>query len=150
MAQSLARIYLHIVFGTKYRLPLIPEEVEDDLYRYMAGILNNMDGTAIKIGGVSDHVHILNTMPRTISVSKMIGILKKDSSKWLKTRSDKYKKFRWQDGYGVFSVSQKDVNRVKRYIENQHRHHSRKSFKDEYTTFLNACDVKYDERYIWL
>ena len=149
MAQSLSKIYLHIVFGTKYRRRLIKPEIEDDLYKYMAGILRNMDCTAIKIGGVSDHIHILNTMSRTISVSKMIGILKKDSSKWLKTKGEEFKNFHWQDGYGVFSISQRELDRVKLYIENQHKHHQIKQFKVEYREFLKAFQVEFDERYVW-
>jgi REP element-mobilizing transposase RayT len=102
MSQSLAKIYLHIIFSTKNRQKLIKPEIEIELYKYIAGILRNIDCAAIKISGTSDHLHILNTLSLTITVSKMIGLLKKDSSKWLKTKGNEFKNFHWQNGYGVF------------------------------------------------
>jgi putative transposase len=149
MAQSLAKIYLHIVFGTKHCQNLIRPEIEKELYKYMAGILKNLDCRAIAIGGIANHVHILNMMSRTISISDMMCILKKDSSKWIKSKGDVYKNFHWQDGYGVFSVNQYGVERVKSYIENQHSHHRKKSFENEYRRFLDSYKIDYDEKYIW-
>ena len=149
MPQSLAKIYLHIIFSTKNRQKLIKPEIEIELYKYIAGILRNLDCAAIKISGTSDHLHILNTLSRTISVSKMIGLLKKDSSKWLKLKGNDFKNFHWQNGYGVFSVSHLKVNSVKKYIENQQEHHKKKSFKEEYLEFLKEYTLEYDERYIW-
>ncbi len=149
MAQSLAKIYLHIIFSTKNRQAIIKPEIRMELCKYMAGILKNMDCTAIKISGMSDHIHILNTMSRTISVSKMLGELKKDSSKWLKTKGNEFKKFHWQNGYGVFSVSSLEINSVNMYIENQQKHHKKKSFMEEYREFLKKYHIEYDERYVW-
>lgn len=80
MSQSLSKVYLHIIFSTKNRLEFIEPEIEIELYKYIAGILRNIDCPAIKIGGMSDHIHILNTLSRTITISKMLGLLKKDSS----------------------------------------------------------------------
>jgi REP element-mobilizing transposase RayT len=149
MAQSLAKIYLHIIFSTKNRQSFIKPEIEIELHKYMAGILRNIDCTAIKISGISDHIHILNTMSRTISISKMLGILKKDSSKWLKTKGNEYKNFHWQNGYGVFSVGLLEVNEVKTYIENQYNHHRKKTFMEEYRELLKKYHMEYDERYVW-
>ena len=149
MAQSLAKIYLHIIFSTKNRLKLIGPDVETELYQYMGGILRNLDCPSIIIGGMPDHIHILNTIARTITISKMLELLKKDSSKWLKTKGNRYKNFHWQNGYGVFSVSQSKVESVKIYIENQRSHHKEKTYQEEFIEFLNEYNIEYDERYIW-
>jgi len=149
VAQSLSKVYLHIIFSTKDRRKFIESRIEMELYKYIAGILKNMKCTTIKIGGMSDHIHILNTLPRTITQSEMIGILKKDSSKWIKTKGNNYTNFHWQNGFGVFSVSESKVNIVKSYIEDQQKHHKMKSFKEEYREFLKEYNMKYEERYVW-
>jgi len=149
MAQSLAKIYLHIIFSTKNRRAFIKPEIEIELYKYIAGILRNIKCTAIKINGTLDHIHILNTMSRTISISTILGVLKKDSSKWLKTKGDEFKNFHWQNGYGVFSVSSLELNKVTMYIENQKEHYKKKSFMEEYMEFLKEYHIEYDERYLW-
>jgi REP element-mobilizing transposase RayT len=115
----------------------------------MAGILRNINCPVIKIGGMSDHIHILNSLSRTITQSKMIGLLKKDSSKWLKTKGNKFKNFHWQNGYGVFSISQSKVNTIKTYIDKQREHHKKKTFKEEFREFLKEYHMEYDERYVW-
>jgi len=149
MPQSLSQVYLHIVFSTKNRENLIKPEIEELLHKYIAGILKNLDCTAIKIGGPANHIHILNTFSRTISISKMLELVKKDSSKWIKTKGNEYHNFYWQNGYGVFSVSQSKIDIVKKYIDNQKEHHKEKSFKDEYRKFLIEYGIKYDEKYVW-
>lgn len=149
MAQSLAKIYLHIIFSTKNRETLIKPEIEKDLHGYMAGILKNLGCTAIIIGGTTDHVHILNTFSRVITISKMLEVLKKESSKWIKKKGLDYDNFYWQNGYGAFSVSQSKVKNVKKYIENQKSHHRTVSFKEEFIRFLKEYNVEYDERYVW-
>ncbi len=127
---------------------LIKPEIETELYKYIAGILKNLDCNAIKIGGTTDHIHILNIFSRTISVSKMLALLKKDSSKWFKTKGAAFKKFHWQDGYGIFAVSQSKVNVVKTYIENQKTHHKKKTFREEFIELLKKYNIYYDERYL--
>lgn len=149
MPQSLSQVYLHIVFSTKNRENLIKPEIEIQLHKYIAGILRNLDCQLIKIGGTQNHIHILNTFSRTISISKMLEFVKKDSSKWIKTQGSDYKNFYWQNGYGVFSVSQSIIETVKIYIENQKKHHKKKTFKEEYREFLNEYNIKYDEKYVW-
>ncbi len=149
MAQSLSKVYLHVIFSTKNREAFIDSVIEEELFKYLAGILRNMECTAIKVGGVSDHIHILNILSRKISISDMIGVLKKDSSKWIKTKGIKYKNFHWQNGYGVFSVGEKNLDLVEKYIEDQYTHHRRRSFQEEYIIFLKTYNVKYDEKYVW-
>ena len=149
MAQSLSKVYLHIIFSTKDRFKFFEPQIETELYKYMAGILRNINCPVIKIGGMSDHIHILNSLSRTITQSKMIGLLKKDSSKWLKTKGNKFKNFHWQNGYGVFSISQSKVNTIKTYIDKQREHHKKKTFKEEFREFLKEYHMEYDERYVW-
>jgi REP element-mobilizing transposase RayT len=149
MSQSLSKVYTHIIFSTKKRLPLINPQIGPELYKYMSGILNNLNCPAIIIGGMSDHVHILNSLSRTITQSKMIAILKKDSTKWLKTKSFQYNSFYWQNGYGIFSVGESTIPALIRYINNQKDHHSIKSFKDEFREFLKKYNMDYRDNYLW-
>ena len=149
MPQSLAKIYLHIVFSTRDRKPLIMPGIEDELHRYMAGILKNINSTALVINGTENHIHILNTLSRIVTVSKMLELVKKDSSKWIKTKGHQYANFYWQAGYGTFSVSSTKVEIVKKYIQNQKEHHRKKTFKEEYRDFLKEYKIDYDEKYVW-
>jgi len=149
MPQSLPKICLHTIFSTKNRRDIIDQNIESQLYKYLSGILKNIDCTPIKIGGNSNHIHILNTFPRVISISKMIETIKKESSKWIKTKGNKYNSFYWQNGYGVFSVSQSQVSTVSKYIARQKEHHQKLSFQQEYRKFLENYDMDYNEKYGW-
>jgi REP element-mobilizing transposase RayT len=130
MGQSLVKNYIHLVFSTKYREPLIYEPVETELYAYLAGICKNLECQPIKIGGYTDHVHILCMLSKKIALMKLLEEVKCHSSKWIKTMGDDYKNFYWQDGYGAFSVNYKGVHRVIDYIANQKAHHSKKYFSE--------------------
>ena len=149
MGQSLVRNYIHIVFSTKYRQPLIKGPVEKELHAYLGGICNNLDCQPIKIGGYTDHIHILCMLSKKITLMKLLEVLKSHSSKWMKTKGDDFKNFYWQDGYGAFSVKASETERVITYIANQHEHHSKKSFQDEYREFLEEYQTTFDERYVW-
>ncbi|MBK6482681.1 MAG: IS200/IS605 family transposase [Chitinophagaceae bacterium] len=149
MGQSLVKNYLHIVFSTKYRQPLIHPPYEAELHSYMGGICSNLECQPIKIGGYTDHVHILCMLSKKIALMKLLEEVKSHSSKWMKTKDHSLKNFYWQDGYGAFSVNPSQVDRVIRYITNQHAHHSKKNFQDEYRGFLKKYKVEYDERYVW-
>ena len=149
MPQSLAKVYLHIVFSTKNRKPLIKQEVEVELHKYLSGIARDHKSPVITINSVEDHIHILCLLSRNITISKLLEELKKSSSKWIKSKGDTYKNFYWQNGYGAFSVSQSAVNTIKKYIANQKEHHRKKSFKEEYVEFLEKYEIEYDEKYIW-
>src|SRR5712664_2509942 len=111
MSQSLAQIYLHIVFSTKVRIPFLKEKkVRDDLYAYMAGICKNLDSPAQMVGGVEDHVHLLCRHSKNLALSHFLQELKRDSSKWVKTQAASLADFHWQGGYGAFSVSPSHVD----------------------------------------
>jgi len=149
MAQSLAQIYIHIVFSSKERRPFIQTDIESELYAYIAGAIKKMDGLPCLINGTADHVHILSTLPRTVTLAKYIEGIKRPSSQWIKTKGQIYQKFAWQNGYGAFSVSSSRVNSVKRYIAGQKERHRTTSFKEEFLEFLRKYNVQYDERYLW-
>jgi REP element-mobilizing transposase RayT len=149
MGQSLVKNYIHIVFSTKHRIPMIDEAIESELFGYLGGICNNLDCQVITVGGYTDHVHVLCMLSKKISLVKLLGELKAHSSKWIKTKGTKYQNFYWQDGYGAFSVKSTDIHIVSNYIANQKAHHKKLSFKDEYRTHLRNHGYDFDERYVW-
>jgi len=149
MGQSLVKNYLHIVFSTKLRVPMITPPYEEELHRYLGGICKKLECQPIKIGGYTDHIHILCMLSKKIALMKLLEEVKSHSSKWMKTRSESLSNFYWQDGYGAFSVNPSEVDRVITYIENQHKHHSKMTFQNEYRAFLKKYKVEYDERYVW-
>ena len=150
MGQSLVKNYLHIVFSTKNRKPFIDEDIENELYSYLAGICNKLECYPIKVGGYTNHVHVLCNLSKKMTLVKLMEELKSHSSKWIKTKGDKYSNFYWQDGYGAFSVNPREVEVVVKYIENQKEHHRKKSFQEEFVAFLEKYNVEFDEKYVWL
>ena len=149
MGQSLVKNYIHLVFSTKYREPLIDEAIESELYAYLGGICNQLECQPIKIGGFTDHIHILCMLSKKTALMKLVEELKSHSSKWIKTKGENYRNFYWQGGYGAFSVNPAEMDVVVRYIENQKQHHRKKIFQEEYRGFLKKYKVEYDERYVW-
>ena len=149
MSQSLSKLYTHIVFHTKYNLALIKADIENELYAYLGGILKQNKSVPIVINGVEDHVHILCIMSKNIALADLLEELKRNSSRWIKTKGVDYKYFAWQGGYGGFSVSQSKVEVVKRYIQNQKTHHKTETFKEEYLRFLKEYDIEYNNDYLW-
>lgn len=149
MSQSLAKVYVHIVFSTKHREKLIVKEVRNELYSYIGGILKNVSSPLISIGGTSDHIHILCLQSKLITSAKLVEEIKRSSSKWIKSQHEKVKNFRWQNGYGIFSISRGHVETVINYINNQEEHHRKDDFKAEFRELLKIYEVEYDERYVW-
>jgi putative transposase len=149
MGQSLVKNYMHIVFSTKHREPLIYPPYEKELHDYLASICKSYECQPIKIGGYADHVHILCMLSKKIALMTLLEKVKGSSSKWMKTKDESLTNFYWQDGYGGFSVAPSDVDNVIDYITNQHEHHSKRSFQDEYRGILKNYAVEYDERYVW-
>lgn len=149
MGQSLVKNYLHIVFSTKYRAPIIHPPYELELHAYLGGICNNLECHTLKVGGYTDHVHILCMLSKKIALMKLLEEVKSHSSKWMKTKDYSLCNFYWQDGYGAFSVNPAEVDRVIAYIENQHKHHAKKDFQNEFRAYLKKYNMDYDERYVW-
>ncbi len=149
MPQSLSKVYVHIVFSTKHRQPLIDDRLKPGLFAYLGGVCQAMECHPVRVGGHDDHVHILCTLSRKVALMDLLEEIKKRSSKWAKTQGEAYANFYWQDGYGAFSVSQFGVKKVVQYIENQAEHHSKQHFQDEFRGLLEKYEVEYDERYVW-
>ena len=142
MGQSLVKNYLHIVFSTKNREPLIHKPVEQELHAYLGGICNNLECYPIKVGGYTDHIHILCMLSKKIALMKLLEEVKSHSSKWIKTKGSAYANFYWHDGYGAFSVNPSEVDVVINYIANQKDHHRKKTFQVEYRAFLQKYNVE--------
>jgi REP element-mobilizing transposase RayT len=149
MPQSLATLFVHIIFSTKHRANLILPEIESELFSYIGGIVKNNQSVLIAGNGTPNHVHLLISLSKNVALSALIGDIKRDSSKWIKTKGDKFHDFQWQDGYGAFSISQSQTETVKRYIERQKIKHRIITFEDEFREFLKKYETKYDERYVW-
>jgi putative transposase len=116
------------------------------MHAYVATICRDFNAEALRVGGVSDHLHVVTTLPRTVSQAAMVETVKKTSSKWIKGLDSKYRQFYWQRGYGAFSVSPSQLNAVLEYVENQTGHHRSRSFQEEYRDFLRKYGVEFDER----
>ena len=150
MAQSLAKILLHTVFSTKDRRPFLRDEpLREELHRYLGGILTHLDCQPLIIGGVEDHVHLLFALSRTATVADVVKELKRGSSVWLKTKSPALADFAWQNGYGVFSIGQSQVEAARAYVAGQAEHHRKISFQDELRELLRRYEIEFDERYVW-
>jgi len=149
MPQSLAQILVHLVFSTKNRVPLLGDDIRDELHAYIGGIIGNHKGTLLKSGSVSDHIHLLIAHPRTFAPSELVQEIKTGSSKWLKTKAAPYAEFHWQAGYGIFSISPTHRPALERYIGNQAEHHRIVTFQEEYRRLLETYEIPFDERYVW-
>ncbi len=149
MSQSLSKLYVHITFHIKRNGVLIDRKDFSDLFAYMGAIINDNESIPIIINGEPNHVHILCILSKNVALSKLVEEIKRHSSRWIKTKSERYKSFSWQGGYGAFSVSPSVCERTKKYIENQEAHHRKKSFEQEYLTFLKAHNIEYNETYLW-
>ena len=146
MAHSFTCVYVHIVFSTKDRQPLIPKDRQEKLWRYLGGILRNHGMKSVAIGGMPDHVHVLGSLSSEASVAKALNLLKSNSSKWMRERD---RAFGWQEGYAAFSVSASALDSVTEYIESQAQHHKKRDFKQEYLALLKKHGVAYDPRWVF-
>ena len=149
MPQSLAKIYIHLIFSTKNRERVLPDDIRPDLHAYMGGTLNGLGCSPIEINSEPDHAHLLFVMTRTETLSNVVGQIKKSANDWLRARRPQFADFYWQGGFGAFSVSQSAVDEVCQYIRKQRVHHQRTSFQDEFRAFLKRYEIEFDERYVW-
>ena len=150
MPQSLARIWLHIVFSTSERRAYLQhEDIREEMFGMLGHHANKIDCPVIRTGGWIDHVHVLCGLSRTVTVAKLVETLKTETSKWIKKRTPDLSLFHWQNGYGAFSVSQSNVEQVTDYIEGQSKHHGKMSFQDEFRALCKKHKIEIDERYVW-
>ncbi len=149
MPQSLAKIYVHLVFSTKERTKTLPKQHLEEIHAYVAEILNNNHCPAIQVGGTANHIHILYIQSKSIALSDTVRLVKSNSSKWINEKNGKFNVFAWQNGYGAFSVSQNHIEAVCEYIKAQKEHHSKTDFKSEFRRLCEIYDVPLDEKYAW-
>jgi putative transposase len=149
MPQSLAKVYLHVIFSTKNREPLLVDEWRDELFHVLGGSANNLGCQSLIVGGVADHVHLLFRLSRTITIADAVGKMKSTSSLWVNQTRGLPASFHWQGGYGAFSVSQSNVEAVREYIRRQPEHHKKQSFQDELREWLRRYEIEWDEQYVW-
>ena len=139
----------HCVFSTKGRRRIITPELSSRLWPYLGGIAREHKMSALGIGGVENHVHLLLSLPPTLAIAKAIQLIKGGSSKWVHDQFPGHQTFAWQEGYGAFSIGVGNIDRTLAYIAHQAEHHRRTDFKDELVSFLKRHRIEYDERYIW-
>ena len=132
MPQSLHILSAHIIFATKGRRPSLTSNIRERVWAYQSRILQNLECNSITIGGIADHVHVLCNLTKKFSTAKVLEILKKDSSKFVKTLDSSPGEFHWQDGYGLFSVSQLHFEAIRKYILDQDEHHKKETFPEDY------------------
>ncbi len=149
MPQSLVKILVHIVFSTKDREDLIVSKIENELFGYISGIVKNNGSKLIIANGTKNHIHLLVSCSKKITIPKLVGDIKRASSVWIKKQNPKYNEFYWQKGYGAFSIGQSQVEMVVTYIKNQKQHHATQHFTDEYKNLLTKYEIDFDEKYVW-
>lgn len=149
MPQSYTNLLYHIVFSTKNREPVITKDVQPRLYDYIGGIVRGLGGISLEIGGIEDHLHLLAKLRADRSVSDVLRDLKANSSGWMHKVFPDQREFSWQNGYGAFTVSVSQVEKVRSYIANQERHHKKRSFREEFIELLKANQIEFDERYLF-
>ena len=149
MPQSLSKVILQIVFSTKNREPWLEPDVRPRMHAYLATVCRDLGAELVRVGGVADHVHIVTTLPQTVSQAEFIEQMKKTSSKWIKALDARYRGFFWQRGYGAFSVSLSQLDTVLDYVKAQQQHHRTRTFQEEYRELLRKHGIDFDERYVW-
>jgi REP element-mobilizing transposase RayT len=149
MANTYTQVYIHLVFSVKNRDPLISNNFRDNLHKYITGIIKKRDCKLLSINSMPDHIHILFSLTPEKSISNLVREIKVFSAKYINENKFCKFKFNWQEGYGAFSYSGSQVEKVKSYIENQEIHHSKLTFNEEYILFLKKFNVKYDMKYVF-
>jgi putative transposase len=146
---TFSKIYIQIIFAVKYREAVIDESWEEDLYKYITGIVKNKGQLMIAINGCYDHIHILISIRPTCNLSDLVREIKKASNEFINGSCFVRGKFSWQDGFGAFSCSHWDKDTIVNYIRRQKEHHGKKSFRDEYLQLLKDHDIDYKEEFLF-
>jgi putative transposase len=150
MPQSLSAVFVHLIFSSKNRDPLLaPRALAMDMHSYLAGISSRLGCHPVLINGVEDHVHLLVRLSRTVTQADLVKELKRASTLWLREQSPDNAAFSWQAGYGIFSVSVSNLDQVKDYIARQEEHHRKVTFQEELRLFLQRHQLEWEEDYVW-
>ncbi len=147
MSDTFSSLTYHFVFSTKDRLPLMTRDVCEKLFPYIGGIVRNLGGTVVAVGGMPDHLHLVSTLPTSIAIADAIRTIKANASKWINEHFTT-SKFGWQRGYGAFSISRSMVPIVVEYVRNQARHHRDRSFEDELRVLLRVHGIDFDSKHL--
>ena len=149
MPRSYTNLIYHIVFSTKDRKPVISPERQGRLYEYIGGTIRGLGGILLATNGMTDHLHLLAKLRPDKSLSDVLRDLKSNSSGWMHDVFPDASDFSWQNGYGAFTVSASEIESVRRYIADQQKHHSKKSFEDEFVELLRKHEIEFDSKYLW-
>ena len=149
MPHSFISCHIHYVFSTKDRQKLLTPDIQERLYPYLGGIARTNNMKALTVGGAKEHVHMLVSLPSTISIAKGIQLIKGGASKWVNEELNLRNRFEWQVGYGAFSIGISQVEKTISYIENQEEHRRTKTFQEEFLAFLRRHNIPYDPERIW-
>jgi REP element-mobilizing transposase RayT len=149
MAGKHLSVLIHFIWSTAGREPWIAPEWRERLYGYLGGVLREKNARLIGAGGMPDHIHLYVSIPSTVTLAEAVGAMKANSSRWIHETFPAQRAFAWQKGYGAFSVSKSGEEQLLEYIRRQEDHHRRRSFKEEYVSFLKRYGVEYDENYLW-
>jgi REP element-mobilizing transposase RayT len=148
MPQSLSYVLVHLIFSTKGRKPFLGDAIRSEMHAYLASVIGS-ENVCVRVGGVSDQVHVALYISRTETMAKLVERLKVSSSKWIKTKGPEFAKFGWQRGYAAFSVGLSDRAALVRYIDAQPTHHQRRDFQAEMRAMFAKYGVAFDERFVW-
>ncbi len=143
------QLYIQLVFAVKYRDRLLNDDIREEVFSYMSGIVTNSKHKSIIINGVSDHVHIFLGLNPNLSISDTVRDLKRSSSLFINEKKWFKSKFQWQEGYGAFSYSKSQVDNVYNYIQKQEEHHKKTTFREEYIDFLKKFEIEYDKKFLF-
>ena len=149
MSHSYISCHIHYVFSTKDREPWITADIRERLFQYMSGTARKHNMASLRVGGTEDHIHQLVSLPATLSVAKAVQLIKGNASRWIHETFPQHQHFSWQEGYGAFSVSVSQLERIIAYIDNQQEHHRFTSFEEEFLLLLKRHQTEYDERYVF-
>ncbi len=149
MANTYTQIYIQVVYAVRGRANLIRKEWKDELHKYITGIVRNENHKLIAINSVPDHIHMLIGLKPDTALSDLVRDVKANSSRFVNEKKWVRGKFNWQEGFGAFSYSHSELDTVVKYIQNQEKHHSKKTFREEYDAMLKAFQVEYNEEYVF-
>jgi len=149
LANTFSQIYIQTVFAVSNRQSLIKPEFKEDLYKFVSGIVRNQGQKLIAINGVADHVHILIGLRPAMALADLVQEIKADSTNFINKNRRVRGRFNWQEGYGAFSYGHSQLDTIIRYIQNQEKHHKRRSFKNEYLTLLRKFDIAFEDKYVF-
>lgn len=148
MANTYYSLHVHVIFGVYDRLSLISPDVSARLHAYMGAVIKSRNAHPVRIGGVNDHVHILMGITPSSDLSAIVRDIKTSASKWINDNRLCLGRFQWQKGYGAFSVSRSNLEKVANYIDHQAEHHGKMSYSAEFRNLFQAASVKYEEAYL--